>query len=431
MKPVITTGTSGGAHVLKAPITTNISEQVSADLLTSEIDSRIVKIRPMSTPIDQISRMGKARHSKSMVTEYYSVDTTPSETEVSRDSINGAGSSEIKLEVTDVKCFSDTDTVLIPEAECGSRKGLMFYVNSADGILNLKPIGLEEVKEPICIYGGSKVVRMGRAAAEMDVQTTHAQAMPVKQKNFCQIFKAQVEQSMLQRQSSKEVGWTLTDQQEVALIDMRLGMEKNFLFGTMHRFEKGPSEGAVFMTQGIWNQTDNEFHYTRGKLSSIDMVKLSRQAFTGNAGSSRKILIAGSGFIEALSTLDSVKVIGATETVTRWGIDFTEIHTKFGRLYVVLSEIFDICGHEDDAMVIDPEYLQKYTHIPFKAMPIDLLKSGQRNSEAVVLTEASCLVLRYPGAHLRIVADKNAGNPDAPVTPPDEGDDNGNEGGEG
>jgi len=431
MKPVITTGTSGGAHVLKAPITTNISEQVSADLLTSEIDSRIVKIRPMSTPIDQISRMGKARHSKSMVTEYYSVDTTPSETEVSRDSINGAGSSEIKLEVTDVKCFSDTDTVLIPEAECGSRKGLMFYVNSADGVLNLKPIGLEEVKEPICIYGGSKVVRMGRAAAEMDVQTTHAQAMPVKQKNFCQIFKAQVEQSMLQRQSSKEVGWTLTDQQEVALIDMRLGMEKNFLFGTMHRFEKGPSEGAVFMTQGIWNQTDNEFHYTRGKLSSIDMVKLSRQAFTGNAGSSRKILIAGSGFIEALSTLDSVKVIGATETVTRWGIDFTEIHTKFGRLYVVLSEIFDICGHEDDAMVIDPEYLQKYTHIPFKAMPIDLLKSGQRNSEAVVLTEASCLVLRYPGAHLRIIADKNAGNPDTPVTPPDEGDDNGNEGGEG
>lgn len=121
-------------------------------------------------------------------------------------------------------------------------------------------------------------------------------------------------------------------------------------------------------------------------------------------------------------------MIGASETVTRWGIDFTEIHTKFGRLYVVLSEIFDTCGHEDDAMIVDPEYLQKYTHIPFKAMPIDLLRSGQRNSEAVVLTEASCLVLRYPGAHMRIVAvDPVASAPD-PVTPGGDGD---NEGGEG
>lgn len=432
MKPVITTGANGGAHVLNAPITTNISEQVSADLLTNEIDSRIVKIRPMSTPIDQISRMGKARHSKSMVTEYYSVDTTPSQTEVARDITASSSAAEVKLQVNNPNCFSDTDTVLIPEAECGGRKGIMFYVNSVDGSLNLKPIGLESSADTIYIFAGSKVVRMGRAAAEMDVQTTHAQAMPVKQKNFCQIFKAQVEQSMLQRQSSKEVGWTLTDQQEVALIDMRMGMEKNFLFGTMHRFEKGPSEGAVFMTQGIWNQTDNEFRYTRGSFSSTDMVRLSRQAFTGNAGSSRKILIGGSGFIEALSTLDSVKVIGATETVTRWGIDFTEIHTKFGRLYVVLSEIFDACGHEDDAMVIDPEYLQKYTHIPFKAMPIDLLKSGQRNSEAVVLTEASCLVLRYPGAHLRIVAGEKQNVPETPVTPPTTGGgDDGDEGGEG
>ena len=98
----------------------------------------------------------------------------------------------------------------------------------------------------------------------------------------------------------------------------------------------------------------------------------------------------------------------------------------------MLSEIFDACGHEDDAMVIDPEYLQKYTHIPFKAMPIDLLKSGQRNSEAVVLTEASCLVLRYPGAHLRIVAVEKQNVPETPVTPPTTGGgDDGDEGGEG
>jgi hypothetical protein len=33
-----------------------------------------------------------------------------------------------------------------------------------------------------------------------------------------------------------------------------------------------------------------------------------------------------------------------------------------------------------------------------------LRSSGQRNTEAVVLTEVSCLVLRYPDAHVRVIA---------------------------
>lgn len=56
-------------------------------------------------------------------------------------------------------------------------------------------------------------------------------------------------------------------------------------------------------------------------------------------------------------------------------------------------------------MVIDPEYITKYSHIPFTADRISFHKQGVRNTEAVVLTEASCLVLRYPGAHMRIMAE--------------------------
>ena len=89
--------------------------------------------------------------------------------------------------------------------------------------------------------------------------------------------------------------------------------------------------------------------------------------------------------------------------VTRWGLDFTEIRTKFGTLYVVMSEIFDQCGHASDGLVIDPEYITKYAHIPFSTERLNLRKSGQRNTDAVVITEASCLVLRYPSAHMRIV----------------------------
>ena len=41
---------------------------------------------------------------------------------------------------------------------------------------------------------------------------------------------------------------------------------------------------------------------------------------------------------------------------------------------------------------------------------LDLKRSGQRNTEAVVVTEASCLVLRYPKTHMRVVASTPEGD---------------------
>lgn len=434
MEQTILTGNAGGAHVVGAPVTTTVTRNASPELLLSEIDSRIVKIRPMMTPIDQISRLANSRQSKSMKTEYYSVDTPPTSTKVSKEVLGGGYSDSFTVKVDNPSIFSPSDTVLCPDATVDEvPKSVMFYVENTGTDLTLRLI-CDDPKGSdfplVMLKQEARLIRMGRAAAELDVQTTHSQALPVKRHNYCQIFKAQVEQSMLQRLSAKEVGWTLLDQEEVALIDMRLGMEKSFLFGQMHRFDKGTA-GEVFMTQGIWNQTDHDFFYDPEAFSAKTLVELSRMAFTGNAGSARKVLVAGSGLIEALSKLDIRKTAGATDTVTRWGIDFTEIHTKFGRLYVVLSEVFDDCGHENEGMVIDPEYLQKYTHIPFKAMPIDLSASGQRNCEAVVLTEASCLVLRYPSAHMRIrvkLSDKlDSDNGNSGTTPG--GNQGGNQGG--
>lgn len=128
-----------------------------------------------------------------------------------------------------------------------------------------------------------------------------------------------------------------------------------------------------------------------------------REAFTGNAGSKRKILIGGSGLIGRLNKLNYTKMVTSGESVVKWGIDFSELRSKFGTLYVLLSEVFDEVGMADNGMIIDPEYLQKYSHIPFSSESLDLKASGQRNVDALVLTEASCLVLRYPKAHMRIV----------------------------
>ena len=78
------------------------------------------------------------------------------------------------------------------------------------------------------------------------------------------------------------------------------------------------------------------------------------------------------------------------------------MRSKFGCLYLMLSEVFDEVGMPDNGIIIDPEYIQKYTHIPFSTEQLNLKQSGVRNVDALVMTEASCLVLRYPKAHMRI-----------------------------
>ncbi|MDE6206437.1 MAG: DUF5309 domain-containing protein [Muribaculaceae bacterium] len=415
-------GTDGGRHITSAPLTTENASVASPALLRNAIDDRIVKIRPMSTPIDQLSRCGSARSAAAMTVDYYSVDTKLTETTLAEDFVGGRGKDRgngvcvHELVTAADNIFDVSETILVPSVtvEAGGKQvPLVFYVvgKSTDKGLEVVAVNAPEQTDmsgthPIApsMTKGTRIIRMGRAATELDVQSPQFQALPRKASNFCQIFKMQVEQSTLFRIADKEAGWTLSDQEEAAIIDMRLGMEKNFLFGSRTRLFDPVKGEYVYLTGGIWEQAGDEMAVPE-KVDEAFVISLCRRAFTGNNGSKRKILLAGSGLIEALSRISVSHNIQGLATTVRWGIEFKELVSNFGTLYVVHSEMFDQCGHADDGFVLDPNYMTKYVHIPFQAEKLDLRKSGQRNTDAVVLTEASCLVLRYPGAHMRLVSE--------------------------
>lgn len=393
-------------HVVNGPLTTGAIRQGSPDLLTNEIDNRVTRIRPMATPVDQISRMVGARPASSMVVEYYSVDTRPFEASVSSvsDDPDLTGKHPVfTMTTSNNAIFAATDTVMIPKSKVGDKPLILYVISSSDEALKVMALNVLSTDAMPTITSGWGMIRMGRAAAELDVQTAQFEALPVKSSNYCQIFKTQVEQSAFARLSAKEVGWSFSDQEEVAIMDMRLGMEKTFLFGTKARLTDPTKFDEVMLTEGIWNQAQSEISLPVEELTEQDLVGMMRKAFTGEAaGSTRKILVGGSGLIEALNRLSYTRVVAASDTVTRWGIDFSELRSKFGSLYVVHSEVFDQCGHESDGMIIDPQYLTKYTHVPFRVEHLDLKRSGVRNTDALVVTEASCLVLRHPKTHFRI-----------------------------
>lgn len=421
----VVAGTAGGKHIAGEPLTVELAKTESPDLLRNEIDRRIVKIRPMATPIDQLSRWAGAKHAGSMIVDYYSVDTRPT-TALTVSAFTGCTDDEgsdrfqkARLSTDNNDLFEASETILVkgvagyqPDGKTQSSQDLVLYVvekEASTGMLNVVTVNGQTIGEyENCIPtipSGTTLVRMGRAATELDVQTPQFEALPKKSRNYCQIFKMQIEQSTLQKIADKEVNWNLSDQEEAAIYDMRLGMEKNFLFGVKRSLYDYRKKETVMFTGGIWFQAGKEFSYDKSSLNQDTLIEMMREAFTGNAGSKRKVLIGGSGLIEAINKIDYTKVVNTRETVTKWGIDFSEINSKFGRLYVLLSEVFDDCGMPDDGMIIDPAYLQKYSHLPFGTEALDLKTAGLRNTDALVLTEASCLVLRYPKAHMRIVAE--------------------------
>lgn len=420
MAMALVTGVEGGKHVVNGPLTLDAVNESGNGMLLNEIDKQIVKIRPMATPIDQLSRCAGAKSSGSMIVDYYNVDTKETKCELKDDYIEpfedevNDNAARATLNTTNNDVFDVSDTILVADvtgyAEDGvtdTNNGLVLYVLSKteEGHLNVMAVNGKKIGDVDCcvptIPSGTALIRMGRAATELDVQSPQFEALPKKAQNNCQIFKMQIEQSTLQKIANKEVGWTMSDQEEAAIYDMRLGMEKSFLFGVKRKIYDFKKKEYVLFTGGIWYQAGKDFTLDISKKED-SVIEMMRKAFTGNAGSKRKILVGGSKLIGELNKLNYTRIVSNGETTTKWGIDFSEISSKFGRLYVMLSEVFDDCGMEGCGLIIDPEYIQKYSHLPFGTEALDLKSAGVRNTDALVITEASCLVLRYPKAHMRV-----------------------------
>lgn len=193
-------GTHGGTHVVNTPLTTGNAAQATPQLLRNTVDERIVKVRPSATPVDQISRWIGSRPCRSMVVKYYSIDAKPGDAKVATGinstslvPVNGkVPGFNIKVDVQGV--FAETDTVLFPDVTLSDGAALTAYVEGvSNDELTLVPLNAPTAADSKValpkVAQGITVVRMGRAAGELDVQTGQFQAMPRPAFNNCQIFK--------------------------------------------------------------------------------------------------------------------------------------------------------------------------------------------------------------------------------------------------
>ena len=412
-----TTITDSGAG---ATVTTGmeVTEEVDPDFYAKAVDERITRMRPMRTPIDQITRKASSiSRVNSMVVQYYSVATRPIKATLTSEVAAMTGSS-VTLPVSDPNMFSETDTIRLHNVkgykEDGTTKDdkdLMLYVvgKNDDGFPNVIAVNGQKstsgnTKTPV-LPKDTVLIRMGRAASEIDVETGNFYNLPEPSEQFCQKFMMQVEQSTAHKMWEKKVDWNFSDIEEDGIYDMRLGMENSFLFGIKGKSKDPRKSGAdVYFTGGIYwmvgkkmglGVVDNGV----ATITDDEMVDFLKDLFTGNdSGNGQKIGFAGSDALAALAKMKSerFKVVKEFE---KWGLKFTSFDSNFGKLLVMHHELLDKNEKKDEILVIDPEYLRKKHFITWNRQEYDMAKLAKRDTQAVVMKEASCCYLTYPNAH--------------------------------
>ena len=420
-------------------ISTESQGRTDADpeFYTKEIDKRITKIRPMATPIDQISRYATAQKSGSFEVKYYSVGTRPITCKTSGEITEQSSGQSIELKVDDPLMFTLEDTIRVVGVKgkydekgkaydssdentpdlvlcvCGRTQDTnMPVVYAVNGLLdsNNVPIWVP------AIPSGTTLVRMGKACGELDVQTGRFNNTPTPEIQYCQNFMIQIEQSTFDKIASKEIDWTFSDIEEDGIYDMRLSQENTYLFGVKNCINHVSKNGMkTWFTGGIWYMAGKDIEVGTwdstkkcAVITDDDLVDISKDLFVGTGiGNRRKIVLCGSDLLSALSKVKSEK-FRLKESVENWNLKFKSWETDFGEILTIHHELFDLNGMSDCGFALDPEYLSKMTHVSWSRNMLDLKKAGVRNTDAVVIQEVACLYLRYAKAHARLRLAKQA-----------------------
>ena len=299
-----------------------------------DVDKRIVKIRPMATPIDQISRYAKSSSTNSFEVKYYSVGTREIKCSTNKKLEAMLSGASVSLPVDDLNMFTLDDTIRVVGVSAITKPDgtkyteddsnvpdLVLCVCGKDSSTNLPTVYAvngkmdDSSKQPILvpeIPQGTTLVRMGKACGELDVQTGRFNNIPMPETQYCQNFMIQVEQSTFDKIAAKEVNWNFSDIEEDGVYDMRLAMENTYLFGVKQVIKHIAKDGMnTWFTGGIWWMAGKDIEVgewdTDKKCAIItdeNLVDITKDLFVGTGiGNKRKILFCGSDMLSAFSKI--------------------------------------------------------------------------------------------------------------------------------
>jgi len=403
---------------------TEKTDSKSEDLNENTLSQKITKMNPSRYPLDTILReMGIVVPINSWETEWYNVDQRGIE-----DSLASGCDTTSDAEGTDPEVYTlnvnsghiwsvddtfifqvftgNSNTFVAPDGKEVAGQVVdkvdnttikVFLIQAPDG-LTTKDWGSGVGVIPT----GSKITRIGNAKAEKDMQNAPYNIYPQKRSNLAQIHMRQVEESTYQRLHQTEVPWGFADHKAQSLFDLRRSMEYTSLFGQKAEVPDPlrANNDIKRFSDGIIRNIDQALQWDSSGLNEATFVDWTRNTFTGNDGADTRIMFLGSEILGEMAKIDSVKKqIDGKSTMVKWGIEFKEIVTPFGRFLVKLHDGLNYAGWSKKGLILDVNNLEKHIFKQMETTELDLKGSGQRNVDANVIHEAFCVVTRYPDTH--------------------------------
>lgn len=390
----------------------NVEPNGDPEFYAKDVDQEIAKIRPQSTVIDTMTRqIAKRRGVKAMEIKVYEMGTRVISSTLNT-AVAGNVAGAIKLDVVDPRAFSYADQILVPSVKSNGSDLVLIVTgtNESDGqpsVIAVNGGGADNTTVP-AIAKGATLIRMGKACAESDAQVPAFALIPTSRTNYCQNYMFQIKQSVIDRMSDKEVPFSFTDLEREAIFDMKRGQELSRLFSKKNIVWHPTKNEQMFSTEGLWWQAkgaDVELEPdTNGAVTANAMVDLMETINTGNgAGSKKKVLVAGSKLIASLTKMELDKLQVLKQDIEKiWNVEFTGFSAFSGKLLAVHSELFDEVGMANKGLIIDPDEITLATFMPFTRTNLELKKSGQSNSEAVVFQQIDCVYLANPYTACRV-----------------------------
>lgn len=433
-KTVAGDGVEAATNIVDSGIATVTSgkEEGDENFILKDVDAKIMKIRPMSTPVENISRGASSKSISSMVAKYYSIGTRPVRTTLTSAVTAQTAGESVVITVADGNIFTVDDTIRVVGVK-GTHKenGSVYAVTDVTPDLMLKVTGISAETGMPAVYAvngnmngdrstwvpaipsGTTLVRMGKACAEIDAQTGEFTSLPTAEEQYCQNFMLQIEESTFNKLSKKEVDWTFSDMEEEAVYDMKLTRELTYLFGVKNVIKHPTKKNQdTYFMGGIWWMAGKDIEVGKYiaatgtveghvEISDEDLVDITKDLFVGCASSGRKVMFCGSEMLQALSKIKSEK-FRLKDTVEVWNLKFKSWQTDFGEILTIHHELFNECGMSDYGFAIEPDYLEKKVFVPYTRSVKDFKSSGIRNTEGVVIQEVCCMVLKNAKAHARM-----------------------------
>lgn len=390
--------------------------RLGSDLIDDPIDQLVVKMFQSAVAVDQICRHLSQVQQNGMRFSFWSVDTRPVTDVVSTAFAAVTSGYTGTLVVGNPNMFDKTDVIVIPtvlgyDFNSGTRSNkvpLNLYikditdsglvVQAVNGDYSTTATGIP------AIPAGTKIYRLGHAASEGDVQTTPYAAIPEPDELFMQIFKTQVMESTISIDSDKKVSWSLADQQELALYNMRKEIELSYIYGVKGYFREQTTKRYVYTCSGILQQIlekGNVITYTAGTLTEAKlMTDIVKPTFLGNSGSSTRYMFAGSDLVAEIAVLPGVqRQMGATQVLRKFGMDWKTLQFMSWQINLYQHPLMDEVGLSKCAIILDLPHVRKNVFRSLTTDVLELIKTGVYDGKSTVWTEISALGLKYPKCH--------------------------------